>query len=589
MTKRYYAGTLTEEQIGSTVILKGWVHRRRDLGELIFIDLRDQSGIVQLVFNPDYSKEALAIADTLRNEYVVEVTGQVIKRDPETVNPKLKTGTIEVSVSEIKILNKSKPIPFLIHEADEVSENLRLQYRYLDLRREEMQETFKKRHQITQSIRNFLNEQGFLELETPILTKSTPEGARDYLVPSRVHQGEFYALPQSPQLFKQLLMMSSFEKYYQVARCFRDEDLRADRQPEFTQVDIEVAFQTSEDIIKMTEQMLQRLMKEVFDKDIETPFPRLTYQEAMERYGSDKPDTRFGMELIDVTDIVKDSEFKVFSGPANSGGKVALLNVKGNADQFTRNDIDGDLTDFAKDYGAKGLAWIKVKDGKLTGPIAKFFSEDESSALMERADVADGDLLLFGADKPAVVHNVLGALRVRLGKELNLIDETKFNFLWVVDWPLVEYDEDLKRYVALHHPFTSPKEEDIDRLTESPETVRADAYDVVLNGYELGGGSIRISDVTLQKKMFEVLGFTEEEAKEQFGFLLDALEYGAPPHGGIALGLDRLVMLLVGRDNIRDTILFPKTQSATDLLTQAPSRVSDSQLEELALETVDEE
>ncbi len=589
MTKRYYAGTLTEEQIGSTVILKGWVHRRRDLGELIFIDLRDQSGIVQLVFNPDYSKEALAIADTLRNEYVVEVTGQVIKRDPETVNPKLKTGTIEVSVSEIKILNKSKPIPFLIHEADEVSENLRLQYRYLDLRREEMQETFKKRHQITQSIRNFLNEQGFLELETPILTKSTPEGARDYLVPSRVHQGEFYALPQSPQLFKQLLMMSSFEKYYQVARCFRDEDLRADRQPEFTQVDIEVAFQTSEDIIKMTEQMLQRLMKEVFDKDIETPFPRLTYQEAMERYGSDKPDTRFGMELIDVTDIVKDSEFKVFSGPANSGGKVALLNVKGNADQFTRNDIDGDLTDFAKDYGAKGLAWIKVKDGKLTGPIAKFFSEDESSALMERADVADGDLLLFGADKPAVVHNVLGALRVRLGKELNLIDDTKFNFLWVVDWPLVEYDEDLKRYVALHHPFTSPKEEDIDRLTESPETVRADAYDVVLNGYELGGGSIRISDVTLQKKMFEVLGFTEEEAKEQFGFLLDALEYGAPPHGGIALGLDRLVMLLVGRDNIRDTILFPKTQSATDLLTQAPSRVSDSQLEELALETVDEE
>lgn len=589
MTKRYYAGTLTEEQIGSTVILKGWVHRRRDLGELIFIDLRDQSGIVQLVFNPDYSKEALAIADTLRNEYVVEVTGQVIKRDPETVNPKLKTGTIEVSVSEIKILNKSKPIPFLIHEADEVSENLRLQYRYLDLRREEMQETFKKRHQITQSIRNFLNEQGFLELETPILTKSTPEGARDYLVPSRVHQGEFYALPQSPQLFKQLLMMSSFEKYYQVARCFRDEDLRADRQPEFTQVDIEVAFQTSEDIIKMTEQMLQRLMKEVFDKDIETPFPRLTYQEAMERYGSDKPDTRFGMELIDVTDIVKDSEFKVFSGPANSGGKVALLNVKGNADQFTRNDIDGDLTDFAKDYGAKGLAWIKVKDGKLTGPIAKFFSEDESSALMERADAADGDLLLFGADKPAVVHNVLGALRVRLGKELNLIDETKFNFLWVVDWPLVEYDEDLKRYVALHHPFTSPKEEDIDRLTESPETVRADAYDVVLNGYELGGGSIRISDVTLQKKMFEVLGFTEEEAKEQFGFLLDALEYGAPPHGGIALGLDRLVMLLVGRDNIRDTILFPKTQSATDLLTQAPSRVSDSQLEELALETVDEE
>ncbi|HLS23491.1 MAG TPA: aspartate--tRNA ligase [Pseudogracilibacillus sp.] len=589
MTKRYYAGTLTEEHIGETVVLNGWVHRRRDLGELIFIDLRDQSGIVQLVFNPDYSKEALEIADTLRSEYVVKVTGQVIKRDPETVNPNIKTGTIEVSVSEIEILNKAKPIPFLIHEADEVSENLRLQYRYLDLRREEMQETFKKRHQITQSIRNFLNEDGFLELETPILTKSTPEGARDYLVPSRVHHGEFYALPQSPQLFKQLLMMSSFEKYYQIARCFRDEDLRADRQPEFTQVDIEVAFQSSEDIMSMTEKMLQRVMKDVLDVEVETPFPRISYKEAMERYGSDKPDTRFGMELIDVTDIVKDCEFKVFSGPANSGGKVALLNVEGNADQFTRNDIDGDLTDFAKDYGAKGLAWIKVNDGKLTGPIAKFFSEEESTALMERANAKDGDLLLFGADKEEIVHNVLGAIRVRLGKQLNLIDESLYNFLWVVDWPLVEYDEDSKRYVALHHPFTSPKKEDVDKLAEDPESVHAEAYDIVLNGYELGGGSVRISDSELQAKMFEVLGFTEEKAKEQFGFLLDALQYGAPPHGGIALGLDRLVMLLAGKDNIRDTILFPKTQAATDLLTNAPSPVSERQLEELALETIDED
>jgi len=589
MTKRYYAGTLTEEHIGETVVLNGWVHRRRDLGELIFIDLRDQSGIVQLVFNPDYSKEALEIADTLRSEYVVKVTGQVIKRDPETVNPNIKTGTIEVSVSEIEILNKAKPIPFLIHEADEVSENLRLQYRYLDLRREEMQETFKKRHQITQSIRNFLNEDGFLELETPILTKSTPEGARDYLVPSRVHHGEFYALPQSPQLFKQLLMMSSFEKYYQIARCFRDEDLRADRQPEFTQVDIEVAFQSSEDIMSMTEKMLQRVMKDVLDVEVETPFPRISYKEAMERYGSDKPDTRFGLELIDVTDIVKDCEFKVFSGPANSGGKVALLNVEGNADQFTRNDIDGDLTDFAKDYGAKGLAWIKVNDGKLTGPIAKFFSEEESTALMERANAKDGDLLLFGADKEEIVHNVLGAIRVRLGKQLNLIDESLYNFLWVVDWPLVEYDEDSKRYVALHHPFTSPKKEDVDKLAEDPESVHAEAYDIVLNGYELGGGSVRISDSELQAKMFEVLGFTEEKAKEQFGFLLDALQYGAPPHGGIALGLDRLVMLLAGKDNIRDTILFPKTQAATDLLTNAPSPVSERQLEELALETIDED
>src|SRR5690625_3891830 len=475
MTKRYYAGTLTEEHIGETVVLNGWVHRRRDLGELIFIDLRDQSGIVQLVFNPDYSKEALEIADTLRSEYVVKVTGQVIKRDPETVNPNIKTGTIEVSVSEIEILNKAKPIPFLIHEADEVSENLRLQYRYLDLRREEMQETFKKRHQITQSIRNFLNEDGFLELETPILTKSTPEGARDYLVPSRVHHGEFYALPQSPQLFKQLLMMSSFEKYYQIARCFRDEDLRADRQPEFTQVDIEVAFQTSDDIIAMTEKMMQRMMKDVLDIEIETPFPRLTYKEAMERYGSDKPDTRFDMELIEVTDIVKNSEFKVFSGPAQSGGKVALLNVKGDADEFTRNDIDGGLTDFVKDYGAKGLAWIKVNDGKLTGPIAKFFSEEESASLMERANAEDGDLLLFGADKAEVVHHALGALRVKLGKQLGLIDESLYNFLWVVDWPLVEYDEDVKRYVALHHPFTSPVEEDKEKLATDPANVRANA------------------------------------------------------------------------------------------------------------------
>lgn len=589
MAKRIGAGTLTKAQIGETVLLKGWVHRRRDLGELIFIDLRDQSGIVQIVFNPDYSQEALKLANTLRSEFVIEVKGQVIERDVETVNPNLKTGEIEVTVSELHIINKAKTIPFLIHEAEDVSEDLRLKYRYIDLRREEMQETFKKRHQITQSIRNFLNDDGFLELETPILTKSTPEGARDYLVPSRVHGGQFYALPQSPQLFKQLLMMSSFEKYYQIARCFRDEDLRADRQPEFTQVDIEVAFQTSDDIIAMTENMLQKMMKDVLDVDIPTPFPRLTYREAMERYGSDKPDTRFDMELIEVTDIVENSEFKVFSGPANSGGKVALLNVKGDADKFTRNDIDGGLTDFVKDYGAKGLAWIKVNDGKLTGPIAKFFSEEESASLMERAHAEDGDLLLFGADKAEIVHHALGALRVKLGKQLGLIDESLYNFLWVVDWPLVEYDEDLKRYVALHHPFTSPVEEDMEKLATDPANVRANAYDIVLNGYELGGGSIRISDSDLQAKMFEVLGFSEEQAKEQFGFLLDALQFGAPPHGGIALGLDRIVMLLAGKDNIRDTILFPKTQAATDLLTQAPGTVSEKQLQELSLEIIDDE
>lgn len=589
MGKRIGAGTLTKEHVGKEVVLKGWVHRRRDLGELIFIDLRDQSGIVQLVFNPDYSREALEIADKLRSEFVIEVHGKVIERDPETVNPNLKTGDIEVTVSEVNILNRSKPIPFLIHEAEDVSEDLRLKYRYLDLRREDMQNTFKKRHQITQSVRNFLNEQNFLELETPILTKSTPEGARDYLVPSRIHEGEFYALPQSPQLFKQLLMMSGFEKYYQIARCFRDEDLRADRQPEFTQIDIEMAFPTREDIMELTENMLKRVMKEVLDVEIETPFPRMTYHEAMERYGTDKPDTRFGMELIDITDIVKDCDFKVFSGPANSGGKVALINVEGNADKFTRNDIDGELTNFAKGYGAKGLAWIKVTDGKLTGPIAKFFTEEETKALMERANATDGDLLLFGADKAEVVHQVLGALRLKIAKQLELIDETKFNFLWIIDWPLVEYDEDEKRYVALHHPFTSPVLEDIEKLTTDPLSVRANAYDVVLNGYELGGGSIRIHDYEVQKKMFEVLGFTEEEAHEQFGFLIEALQYGAPPHGGIALGLDRIVMLLTGKENIRDVILFPKTQTATDLLMQAPSRVSEKQLDELSIKIVEEE
>lgn len=583
MTTRVNAGVLTEANENEAVLLKGWVHRRRDLGELIFIDLRDQSGIVQLVFNPDYSQEALRIAESLRSEYVIEVKGKVIQRDEDTINPNIKTGKIEVTVSDITILNKSKNLPFLIHEAQDVSEDLRLKHRYLDLRREDLQETFNIRHNITQSIRNFLNDRQFLEMETPILTKSTPEGARDYLVPSRVHPGEFYALPQSPQLFKQLLMMSGFERYYQIARCFRDEDLRADRQPEFTQVDIETAFLTSEEIISLIEDMMQQMMKDVLNKDVATPFPRISYDDAMNRYGSDKPDTRFGMELIHVTDIVKNSDFKVFSGPAQSGGKVALLNVKGNADKFTRRDIDGELTDYVATYGAKGLAWVKIADGAMTGPIAKFFSEEEQAQIFARANVEDGDLLLFGADKAQVVFDSLGALRLKLGKELDLIDESLFNFLWVVDWPLLEYDEDAKRYVAAHHPFTSPVEEDIDKLTTEPENVRANAYDIVLNGYELGGGSVRINKKELQDNMFEALGFTEESAREQFGFLLDALEFGAPPHGGVALGLDRIVMLLANKTNIRDTILFPKTASASDLLTDAPSDVSDRQLEELSI------
>ncbi|HLQ95027.1 MAG TPA: aspartate--tRNA ligase [Pseudogracilibacillus sp.] len=586
MAERQHAGHLREANVNETVTLKGWVHRRRDLGELIFIDLRDQSGIVQLVFNPDYSKEALEIAESLRSEYVIEAEGKVIERDAETVNPNLDTGHIEVTISSIQVINKSKNLPFLIHEAQDVSEDLRLKHRYIDLRREDMQRTFQIRHKITKSIRDFLDNHDFLEMETPILTKSTPEGARDYLVPSRVHTGEFYALPQSPQLFKQLLMMSGFERYYQIARCFRDEDLRADRQPEFTQIDIETAFLSSEEIMRMMEEMLQKMMKDVLNKDVTLPFPRLSYDEAMERYGSDKPDTRFGMELITVTDILKDSSFKVFSGPANSGGKVALINVKGNADRFKRKDIDKELTEYVATYGAKGLAWVKVADGDMTGPVAKFFSEEEKAEIYERANVEDGDLLLFGADKSQVVHDSLGALRQKIAHDLDLIDESLFNFLWVVDWPLLEYDEESKRYAAAHHPFTSPVDEDVDKLTTDPKSVRANAYDVVLNGYELGGGSLRIYDKKIQEDMFEALGFTKEASEEQFGFLLEALEYGAPPHGGVAFGLDRIVMLLANKTNIRDTILFPKTASASDLLTDAPAEVSNKQLEELSIRSM---
>src|SRR5690625_116334 len=583
MSKRQYAGVLRSTHENETVMLKGWVDRRRDLGELIFIDLRDASGIVQLVFNPVYSKDSLEIAEKLRSEYVIQVEGKVIKRDAETINPNVATGEIEVTVSDISIINKSKNLPFLLHEAQDVSEDLRLKYRYLDLRREDMQRTFNIRHEITQSVRNYLNNNQFLEMETPVLTKSTPEGARDYLVPSRVQPGEFYALPQSPQLFKQLIMMSGFERYYQIARCFRDEDLRADRQPEFTQIDIETTFLSSEEIMEIAEGMMKQVMKDVHGINMTEAFERMSYDEAMYRFGSDKPDTRFGMELIHVTDILKDSSFKVFSGPASSGGKVCLLNVKGNADEFTRKDIDGELTGYVATYGAKGLAWVKVAEGKMTGPIAKFFTDEEQEQIFERANVEDGDLLLFGADKEQVVYDSLGALRLKLAKQLDLIDGSKYNFLWVVDWPLLEYDEDAKRYAAAHHPFTSPVEADIEKLTEHPEKVRANAYDMVLNGYELGGGSVRIHQKEIQDKMFAALGFSEESARDQFGFLLDALEYGAPPHGGVAFGLDRIVMLLAGKSNIRDTILFPKTASARDLLTDAPSSVSDAQLEELSI------
>ena len=584
MNKRTtYCGLVTEEFLNEKVTLKGWVHNRRDLGGLIFVDLRDREGIVQIVFNPDFSEEALQVAETVRSEYVVEVEGVVTKRDAETINPKIKTGQVEVQVSNIEIINKSKTPPFSINEENvNVDENIRLKYRYLDLRRQELAQTFKMRHQTTRSIRQYLDNNGFFDIETPVLTKSTPEGARDYLVPSRVHEGEFYALPQSPQLFKQLLMISGFDKYYQIVKCFRDEDLRADRQPEFTQVDIEMSFVDQEDIIAMGEDMLRKVVKDVKGIDVSGPFPRMTYAEAMDRFGSDKPDTRFGMELINVSQLGKEMNFKVFKDTVDNNGEIKAIVAKDAADKYTRKDMDA-LTEFVNIYGAKGLAWVKVVDDGLSGPIARFFEDVNVETLKQLTEAKPGDLVMFVADKPNVVAQSLGALRIKLAKELGLIDESKLNFLWVTDWPLLEYDEDAKRYVAAHHPFTSPKREDIEKLDTEPENVQANAYDIVLNGYELGGGSIRIHDGELQQKMFEVLGFTNEQAQEQFGFLLDAFKYGAPPHGGIALGLDRLVMLLTNRTNLRDTIAFPKTASATCLLTDAPGEVSDKQLQELSL------
>ncbi len=584
MSKRTtYCGLVTEAFLGQEITLKGWVNNRRDLGGLIFVDLRDREGIVQVVFNPAFSEEALKIAETVRSEYVVEVQGTVTKRDPETVNPKIKTGQVEVQVTNIKVINKSETPPFSINEENvNVDENIRLKYRYLDLRRQELAQTFKMRHQITRSIRQYLDDEGFFDIETPVLTKSTPEGARDYLVPSRVHDGEFYALPQSPQLFKQLLMISGFDKYYQIVKCFRDEDLRADRQPEFTQVDIEMSFVDQEDVMQMGEEMLKKVVKEVKGVEINDAFPRMTYKEAMRRYGSDKPDTRFEMELIDVSQLGRDMDFKVFKDTVENDGEIKAIVAKGAAEQYTRKDMDA-LKEFVNIYGAKGLAWVKVVEDGLTGPIGRFFETENVETLLTLTGAEAGDLVMFVADKPNVVAQSLGALRVKLAKELGLIDETKLNFLWVTDWPLLEYDEDAKRYVAAHHPFTSPKEADIAKLGTAPEEAEANAYDIVLNGYELGGGSIRIHDGELQEKMFEVLGFTKEQAQEQFGFLLDAFKYGAPPHGGIALGLDRLVMLLTNRTNLRDTIAFPKTASATCLLTNAPGEVSDKQLEELSL------
>ncbi|ULT55788.1 aspartate--tRNA ligase [Neobacillus drentensis] len=580
--RSYFCGEVPESAVGEKVTLKGWVQKRRDLGGLIFIDLRDRSGIVQVVFNPDLSKEALQTAEKIRNEYVLNVVGTVVRREEGTINQNIATGTIEVQAEEVTIINEAKTPPFQISDRTDASEDVRLKYRYLDFRRPVMFETLKMRHQVTRHIRNYLDSEGFLDIETPILTKSTPEGARDYLVPSRVHPGEFYALPQSPQLFKQLLMVGGVERYYQIARCFRDEDLRADRQPEFTQVDIETSFWSQEDIMGMMENMLSGLMKEVKGVEVPASFPRMTYAEAMSRFGSDKPDTRFGLELVDLSEIVKDSGFKVFAAAVANGGQVKAINVKGAAEKYSRKDIDA-LTEFVAVYGAKGLAWLKVEAEGLKGPISKFFSEEDAQAIKATLEATDGDLLLFVADKKSVVADALGALRLKLGKELGLIDPSQFNFLWVTDWPLLEYDEEEGRYYAAHHPFTMPFREDLELLDTDPSKVRAQAYDIVLNGYELGGGSLRIFEREVQEKMFSVLGFTPEEAREQFGFLLNAFEFGTPPHGGIAIGLDRLVMLLAGSSNLRDTIAFPKTASASCLLTDAPGEVSEAQLKELNL------
>lgn len=577
-----YCENFTLGDVGRDVTLMGWVQTRRNLGSLIFIDLRDRTGIMQIVFDESYFEGDFARVESLRNEFVIAVSGKIVKRDPETVNEKLPTGLIEVRVKELKVLNKAQTPPFEISDDSPVREEVRLKYRYLDLRRPVMQKNLLVRSQIANAAREYLNKNGFIEIETPMLTKSTPEGARDYLVPSRIHEGMFYALPQSPQTLKQVLMMSGFDRYYQIVKCFRDEDLRADRQPEFTQIDLEMSFVDVDDVITLNEGLIAYIFKQVLDIDIPLPLPRLTWKEAMDRYGSDKPDTRFGLELVDVSDIVENSGFQVFSSVVKNGGSVRTLNVKGAVDKFARREIDA-LVDFVKLYGAKGMAWISMKEEGMQSPITKFFSDEELDALLKRIDAKTGDLIFFVGDKNKVVYDSLGNLRLKLAEKLGLIDKNAFNLLWVVDFPQFEYSEEEKRYVAMHHPFTSPKDEDLDKLETDPANVYAKAYDMVLNGNELGGGSIRIHNSEVQERILKALGFTKEQAWESFGFLLEALKYGAPPHGGLAFGLDRLAMLILGRQSIRDVIAFPKVQNASCPMTGAPGAVSEKQLKELGL------
>ncbi len=579
LKRTYMCGQLREEHIGETVTLMGWVAKARNMGGLVFVDIRDRSGISQIVFEPD-NEELQKKAGELHMEYVIAATGTVRRRS--NINGNIPTGKVEIEAKELRVLNTSEVPPFVITDDVKASEELRLKYRFLDLRRPALVKTLEMRHKITQIARRYYDENGFLEIETPILTKSTPEGARDYLVPSRIYPGNFFALPQSPQQYKQLLMLAGMDRYFQIAKCFRDEDLRADRQPEFTQLDLEMSFVDEDDVMTLNEGFLKTVFKEVLDFDVQLPLPRITWREAMDRFGSDKPDTRFGLELINMTDLFRDSSFKAFSDAVQAGGSVRAINAKGLSDKLTRKTLDS-LVEFVKTYRAKGMAWLIIDENEIRGSIAKFFTPDELNAIKERAKAEPGDVILFVADKDSVVYAALGALRCELASRFDLIEEGKFNLLWVTDFPLLEYSEEENRYVAMHHPFTMPKDEDIDMLESNPGAVRAKAYDIVLNGVELGGGSIRIFNSDLQQRMFEALGFTDEQAWARFGYLLNAFRYGTPPHGGMAYGLDRMVMLMAGKESIRDVIAFPKVKDSGELMVQSPDKVDEKQLRELGL------